>query len=47
MPTPKIAGRAPVQVELEPRQTYYWCTCGRSAKQPYCDGTHETVETVD
>ena len=32
--------RQPVQVELEEGKTYMWCQCGRSAKQPMCDGSH-------
>ena len=32
--------RQPVQVELEAGQTYAYCTCGRSDKQPFCDGSH-------
>jgi len=39
MSEPVIAARVPVVGELEPG-TYYWCTCGRSANQPYCDGSH-------
>ncbi len=27
-------------VEVEAGKTYYWCACGRSAKQPFCDGSH-------
>lgn len=36
-----IAGKEPAAVELEAGETYYWCSCGRSAKQPFCDGTHK------
>lgn len=28
-------------VEVEAGKTYYWCACGRSAKQPFCDGAHK------
>lgn len=36
-----VAQKAPYQVELEEGKTYYWCTCGRSSKQPFCDGSHQ------
>jgi CDGSH-type Zn-finger protein len=29
----------PIVVELDPG-TYYRCTCGKSAKMPFCDGAH-------
>lgn len=43
MSDPKIARRAPYAVEVEAGKTYFWCACGRSGKQPFCDGSH--VET--
>lgn len=24
--------------------TYYWCACGRSKKQPFCDGSHKVTD---
>ena len=36
----KIGGRVPVVMTLEPA-TYWWCACGRSKHQPFCDGSHE------
>jgi len=39
--TPKIAQKAPYLVDVEEGKTYYWCSCGLSAKQPFCDGSHK------
>ena len=44
MPEPVIAAKAPIAIEVEAGKTYYWCTCGKSAKQPFCDGTHKGSE---
>ena len=32
--------KAPYPVEVEAGKTYYWCACGRSRNQPFCDGSH-------
>lgn len=40
MTEPVMAQKAPYEAELQPG-TYYWCACGRSAKQPFCDGSHK------
>jgi CDGSH-type Zn-finger protein len=40
-PIPQIAQTAPYPVEVEEGKTYFWCACGRSAKQPFCDGSHK------
>ena len=37
---PTIADNKPISVELELGQEYYFCSCGRSSSQPYCDGSH-------
>ena len=39
MPTPKIASTSPFVQEM-PAGTYFWCACGLSSKQPFCDGSH-------
>ncbi|MFW5835215.1 MAG: CDGSH iron-sulfur domain-containing protein [Pseudomonadota bacterium] len=41
METPEIAKKAPFAVEVEAGRTYWWCACGKSAKQPFCDGSHK------
>lgn len=38
---PVVAARNPYAVELEQGKTYYWCACGRSKNQPFCDGSHK------
>ena len=35
------AGAAPVAVEVETGKTYFWCACGQSKNQPFCDGSHK------
>ena len=41
MAEPKIAQKAPFQIAVEAGKTYFWCACGRSSKQPFCDGSHK------
>lgn len=38
---PRVAQKGPYQIELVEGRTYAWCACGRSAKQPLCDGSHK------
>ena len=40
---PIIAQKAPYPVEFEAGKTYFWCACGKSAKQPFCDGSHKVT----
>jgi len=42
---PVIAQKAPFKVDVEAGKTYYWCSCGRSKNQPFCDGSHEREQT--
>jgi CDGSH-type Zn-finger protein len=36
-----IAAKSPFGVEVKAGQSYFWCRCGRSSKQPLCDGAHK------
>lgn len=40
MEMPQIAGKDPIAVDVKKGETYYWCSCGRSASQPFCDASH-------
>ncbi len=44
MAEPVIAQRKPYGVEVEEGKSYWWCACGQSADQPFCDGSHKTTE---
>ena len=37
---PIIAAKRPGKTSLKAGEKYFWCRCGRSAKQPFCDGSH-------
>jgi CDGSH iron-sulfur domain-containing protein 3 len=39
--TPEIGGRAPLPIDVEAGTSYWWCACGRSKNQPFCDGSHK------
>lgn len=44
MAKPDIAQKAPYPVEVTAGKKYWWCACGKSAKQPFCDGSHQGTE---
>ena len=41
MTEPVVAAKAPVKVSLEAGKDYWWCSCGQSKNQPFCDGSHK------
>lgn len=41
MADPVRASNTPISVEVESGKQYFWCACGRSATQPFCDGSHK------
>jgi len=38
---PVIAAKSPAAVEVKAGKTYFWCACGRSQRQPFCDSSHK------
>ena len=44
MAKPERAGDAPIGVDVVEGKSYYRCTCGKSSKQPFCDGSHKGSE---
>lgn len=44
MTDPVRAADTPFAVEVEEGKSYFWCACGKSAKQPFCDGSHNGTE---
>ena len=44
MSEPDIGGRAPIAIDVEAGKSFWWCACGRSKTQPFCDGSHKGSE---
>jgi CDGSH-type Zn-finger protein len=40
MSEPIIAQKSPYVLKMKPG-SFYWCTCGKSKGQPFCDGSHK------
>ena len=43
MSQPNIPQKSPIVQKTEPGD-YWWCACGRSAKQPFCDSSHKVTD---
>ncbi len=46
MTKPKVAQTSPIPIEVEAGKSYFWCSCGQSANQPFCDGSHKDTDFV-
>jgi CDGSH-type Zn-finger protein len=46
MSDPVRASDTPYGEQVESGETYFWCACGQSSKQPYCDGSHKGTDFV-
>ena len=44
MTIPQRAGDTPIGVDVVEGNSYFWCTCGKSLKQPFCDGSHKGTD---
>jgi CDGSH iron-sulfur domain-containing protein 3 len=39
-----VGGKTPIRVEVTAGQDIWWCSCGLSKNQPFCDGSHKTTD---
>jgi CDGSH-type Zn-finger protein len=44
MSDPTRASDTPFAVDVEEGKSYFWCACGKSSQQPFCDGSHKGSE---
>ncbi len=44
MSTAEIPQKEPISIDVEDGKDYWWCACGKSKKQPFCDGSHSGTE---
>ncbi|MCF4967979.1 MULTISPECIES: CDGSH iron-sulfur domain-containing protein [Nostocales] len=45
MSEPIIVDKKPTLVKLQPGK-YFWCSCGQSTNQPFCDGSHKGTDFI-
>ena len=41
-----VAKKGPYEIQVQAGKRYFWCACGRSVKQPFCDGAHKGTDSV-
>lgn len=41
-----VARKAPFAADIKAGESYFWCACGRSGNQPFCDGSHKSTDIV-
>lgn len=46
MDKPQNGGKEPILVELKAGESIWWCACGKSASQPFCDGSHKGTTDI-
>lgn len=46
MTDPVRAADSPFATDVEAGKVYFWCSCGKSASQPFCDGSHSETPFV-
>ena len=34
---------SPISIKVKDKKVYYWCACGKSSQQPFCDGSHKNT----
>ncbi|MGZ6021780.1 MAG: CDGSH iron-sulfur domain-containing protein [Rhizomicrobium sp.] len=44
MTAPVVAQKSPYSAEVAAGKSYWWCACGQSKRQPFCDGSHKGSE---
>jgi CDGSH-type Zn-finger protein len=44
--SPRVVSFAPARVPVEEGRTYFWCACGHTRTEPWCDGAHKALSTI-